>query len=208
MQRQPGATGTGEVPSRERRPAHETVARYARSQREHRAVSTEIPSPKGQARAKAVEVSPGRGGERDGPGADPGRPSGRSGPRTVLVVSLTWTQEQSCKPGVRGRRVCEYLRKRVPANDAADRPGSQVEHGRGPVSGAWPHLPVSLAKSASRPASIRRVVPSPTVGGNVPVPCELWMQLGETSEPARPPKRRSRVGSADLRNAGAPACTG
>jgi hypothetical protein len=41
------------------------------------------------------------------------------------------------------------------------------------VSGARPYLPVGPAKSASRPASIRRVIPSPTGGGNGPVPCAM-----------------------------------
>ena len=50
------------------------------------------------------------------------------------------------------------------ADDAADRPRSQVKHGVGPASGAGRIHSIRLAKSARRPASISRVVPLPDGG--------------------------------------------
>ena len=58
------------------------------------------------------------------------------------------------------------------ADGAADRLRSQVERGRDPASGAGCKHPISLAKSARRPASISRVIPIPD-GGREHVRCPV-----------------------------------
>lgn len=94
---------------------------------------------------------------------------------------------------------------------------SQVEHGRSPDSGSGPQPGESCQVCGVGPASIGRVSPSPTGGGNVPVP-DMKIDAarrdrrrrvkGEEND-GRPIGRPSAwLGSADSRNSDAPACTG
>jgi hypothetical protein len=137
--------------------------------------------------AKAVEVSRGRGNERDGPGATRsafGSMRAANGPGGFSdldagAILQTRSPRAACLRGPSKEGACRRCR------GPARQPSRARE--RSCFRSRTGNFPISLAKSASRPASIRRVVPSSTVGGNDSVPCEPWTQLGEISEPARPP---------------------